>query len=80
MSGSVPAPVIAQDRWGICGFVSVLNALHEAGPLVRFGQGLSIDQIHERLAVDLPAQRRPHARVAERHLLPSDLEVLAPDA
>ncbi|BDG72793.1 hypothetical protein [Roseomonas fluvialis] len=53
MSGSTPAPVIDQDEWGICGFVSVLNALHEAGPLVRFGHALSIDQIHERLAVEV---------------------------
>lgn len=45
--------VIDQQRWGICGFVSVLNSMHEDGLLKEFGTGLTIDDIHGRLAVEV---------------------------
>lgn len=41
------------QQWGICGFVSVLNALHEQGKLEEFGSALSIDQIQQRLGAEL---------------------------
>ena len=45
--------VIDQARWGICGFVSVLNALHEDGRLEEFVPGLSVAEIQARLGAEV---------------------------
>jgi hypothetical protein len=45
--------VIDQGRWGICGFVSVLNALHEQGKLKEFGKDLPLNDIQQRLGAEL---------------------------
>lgn len=45
--------VVDQSRWGVCGFVCVMNALHEQGKLAEFGQGLTISQIHQRLGAEV---------------------------
>lgn len=47
--------IIDQDRWGICGFVSVLNSLHEDGKLEEFGQSLGLEEIHRRLGAEVIA-------------------------
>ena len=44
---------IAGQEWGVCGFVSVLNALHEQGKLEEFGNKLSTPQIQERLGAEI---------------------------
>ena len=45
--------VIDQGSWGICGFVSVLNALHEQGKLKEFGKDLPLTDIQQRLGAEL---------------------------
>ncbi|HWT08136.1 MAG TPA: hypothetical protein VN329_03165 [Roseomonas sp.] len=45
--------VVDQARWGICGFVSVLNALHEDKKLEEFGRELSLAEIHARLTAEV---------------------------
>lgn len=44
---------IAGEGWGVCGFVSVLNALHEQGKLEEFGNKLTTPQIQERLGAEI---------------------------
>ena len=46
-------PIVDQGKWGICGFVGVLNALHEQGRLQEFGKNLSLDQIQQRLGAEV---------------------------
>jgi hypothetical protein len=44
---------INQNGWGVCGFVGVLNALHQRGKLKSFDKSLTIDQIHDRLGAEI---------------------------
>jgi hypothetical protein len=41
------------NAWGICGFVGVLNALHQDGKLTEFGSSLSQNQIEQRLGGEI---------------------------
>jgi hypothetical protein len=43
----------ATNQWGVCGFVSVLNALHQEGKLQSFGRTLNIDEIQQRLGAEI---------------------------
>jgi len=43
----------ANNQWGVCGFVSVLNALHQEGKLTSFGHTLSMDEIQQRLGAEI---------------------------
>jgi hypothetical protein len=45
--------VVDQGKWGICGFVAVLNALHQAGTLKEFGRNLTLEDIRNRLGAEL---------------------------
>jgi hypothetical protein len=41
--------ILDQGKWGVCGFVGVLNGLHQAGRLKEFGTELFLDPIKVRL-------------------------------
>ena len=41
------------NAWGICGFVGVLNALHQQGKLKEFGKELSLASINERVGPEV---------------------------
>lgn len=43
----------AKNEWGVCGFVSVLNALHQAGELESFGRALGLAEIQQRLGAEI---------------------------
>ena len=45
--------VIKQGKWGICGFVSVLNALHQRNKIQEFGKDLTELQIEQRLGAEM---------------------------
>jgi hypothetical protein len=49
--------IIDQDRWGICGFVSVLNGLRTAGLLTKWTEGgeveMDLDEIQTRLYAEI---------------------------
>ena len=45
--------IVDQGKWGICGFVSVLNAMYEDGKLKQFGRLLTLEQIRERLGAEV---------------------------
>jgi len=50
-------PIIRQHKWGICGFVSVLNGLREAGKLTKYSGGiqvnLSLEEIQTRIYAEI---------------------------
>lgn len=41
------------NQWGICGFVGVLNALHQQGKLKEFGQELSTASVNQRVGPEV---------------------------
>lgn len=41
------------NQWGVCGFVGVLNALHEDGKLQEFGKELSLASINQRVGPEV---------------------------
>jgi hypothetical protein len=43
----------AANQWGVCGFVGVLNALHQEGKLQSFGRTLSMNEIQQRLGAEI---------------------------
>ncbi|MBL1202148.1 MAG: hypothetical protein RMY62_001920 [Nostoc sp. ZfuVER08] len=45
--------IVNQGQWGICGFVAVLNALHQTGTIKEFGKGLTLEDINKRLGAEL---------------------------
>ena len=45
--------VLKQGRWGVCSFVSVLNAMHQSGKLQEFGAQLSLGDIQRRLGAEV---------------------------
>lgn len=45
--------IVKQGKWGVCGFVSVLNALHTHGKLEEFGKGLSLAAVQKRLVAEI---------------------------
>lgn len=45
--------VLKQGKWGVCSFVSVLNALHQSGKLEEFGKQLTLGDIQERLGAEI---------------------------
>ncbi|WP_366653808.1 hypothetical protein [Fodinicurvata sp. EGI_FJ10296] len=45
--------IVKQGKWGVCGFVSVLNALHMNGKLKEFGTELGIESVQKRLVAEV---------------------------
>lgn len=45
--------VLKQGRWGVCSFVSVLNAMHQSGKLEEFGKTMAFDDVQKRLGAEI---------------------------